>query len=100
MEYDEAAVEKFIKKDGVSNLLKEAYAEVSKLDGFEIEKLEACLRILTEKYKIGFGKLAQPLRVAITGKSVSAGIFETMELLGKEKTLRRLEYSVKHLCAN
>lgn len=100
VEYDEAAVEKFIKKDGVSNLLKEAYAELSNLDGFEIEKLEACLRILTEKYKIGFGKLAQPLRVAITGKSVSAGIFETMELLGKEKTLKRLEYSVKHLCAN
>ncbi|HLG29388.1 MAG TPA: glutamate--tRNA ligase, partial [Candidatus Brocadiales bacterium] len=100
MEYDEAAVEKFIKKDGVSNLLKEAYAELSNLDGFEIEKLEACLRILTEKYKIGFGKLAQPLRVAITGKSVSAGIFETMELLGKEKTIKRLEYSVKHLCTN
>lgn len=100
MEYDEAAVEKFIKKDGVSNLLKETSAELSKLDSFEIEKLEACLRTLTEKYKIGFGKLAQPLRVAITGKSVSAGIFETMELLGKEKTLARLEYSVKHLCAN
>ncbi len=100
VEYDEAAVEKFIKKDGVSNLLKETYAELSNLDGFEIEKLEACLRILTEKYKIGFGKLAQPLRVAITGKSVSAGIFETMELLGKEKTLKRLEYSVKHLCVN
>lgn len=90
VEYDEAAFEKFIKKDGVSNLLKEASGELSKLDGFEIEKLEHCLRALTEKYKIGFGKLAQPLRVAITGKSVSAGIFETMELLGKEKTLKRL----------
>ncbi|MBI4008450.1 MAG: glutamate--tRNA ligase, partial [Planctomycetes bacterium] len=51
VEYDKAAVEKFVKKDGVSNLLKETYAELSKLDGFEIEKLEACLRTLTEKYK-------------------------------------------------
>jgi glutamyl-tRNA synthetase len=100
IEYDEAAVKKFFGKDGVANLLKESHTELSKLDGFDIEKLEACLRTLTEKYKIGFGKLAQPLRVAITGRSVSAGIFETMELLGKEKTLKRLEYSVKHLCAN
>ncbi|MEK7788895.1 MAG: hypothetical protein AAB283_03170 [Planctomycetota bacterium] len=34
----------------------------------------------------------------MTGKSVSAGIFETMELLGKERTLNRLDHSTKHLC--
>jgi glutamyl/glutaminyl-tRNA synthetase len=38
--------------------------------------------------------LAQPIRVAIIGKSASAGIFETLELLGKEKTLKRLEYTI------
>jgi len=54
---------------------------------------------LTEKLGVGFSKLAQPMRVAITGKSVSAGIFETMELLGKEKTTKRLNYAMKNLCA-
>jgi glutamyl/glutaminyl-tRNA synthetase len=38
------------------------------------------------------------MRVAVTGKSVSAGIFETMELLGKERTLNSLDYAAKHLC--
>jgi glutamyl/glutaminyl-tRNA synthetase len=46
------------------------------------------------EYEDGFGKLAQPIRVAIIGKSASAGIFETLELLGKEKTLKRLEYTI------
>ncbi|HHT9129443.1 MAG TPA: glutamate--tRNA ligase [Candidatus Brocadiaceae bacterium] len=98
VEYDQAAVDKFLKKEGIVELLKEAYSALSLVDNFDKKHLEDCLRALTVKISIGFSKLAQPLRVAITGKSVSAGIFETMELLGKERTLNRLDYSTKHLC--
>ncbi|MBI2472829.1 MAG: glutamate--tRNA ligase [Planctomycetes bacterium] len=98
IEYDQAAVDKFLKKEGIGGLLKEVHSAISSIDNFDKTHLEDSLRALTTKVGIGFSKLAQPMRVAITGKSVSAGIFETMELLGKERTLNRLDYSSKHLC--
>lgn len=98
IEYDRAAVDKFLKKEGVGELLKEVYSAISQVENFDKKNLEDSLRALTEKLGVGFSKLAQPMRVAITGKSVSAGIFETMELLGKEKTLKRLDYAIKNLC--
>ncbi|MFN3533695.1 MAG: glutamate--tRNA ligase [Candidatus Brocadia sp.] len=98
VEYDQVAVDKFLKKEGVGELLKEVYSAISRIDTFDKKTLEDSLRDLTERLGIGFSKLAQPMRVAITGKSVSAGIFETMELLGKEKTLKRLDYAIKNLC--
>ncbi|WKZ20526.1 MAG: glutamate--tRNA ligase [Candidatus Jettenia sp. CY-1] len=97
IEYDQIAVDKFLNKEGIALLLKEVYSALSLLKDFDKKNLEESLRALTVKIGIGFSKLAQPLRVAITGKSVSAGIFETMELLGKEKTLKRLNCTVKNL---
>ncbi|MDN3513330.1 MAG: glutamate--tRNA ligase [Candidatus Brocadia sp.] len=98
IEYDQAAISKFLKKEGVGELLKEVNSAISQVDTFDKKTLEDSLRTLTERLGVGFSKLAQPMRVAITGKSVSAGIFETMELLGKEKTLKRLDYTIKNLC--
>lgn len=92
--YDSATVEKFFKKDGVSSLLRDAHKRLSEIGSFSIEDLEACLRTIATEHGIGFGKLAQPIRVAVIGKGASAGIFETMELLGKEKTLKRLDYAI------
>lgn len=98
IEYDQAAVTKFLRKEGVGELLKAVSAAVSQTNHFDKKILEESLRALTERLGVGFSKLAQPMRVAVTGRSVSAGIFETMELLGREKTLQRLDYAVKNLC--
>ena len=98
IEYDQASVDKFLKKEGICELLKEVHSAISLIDNFDKKHLEDSLRALTTRVGVGFSKLAQPMRVAITGKSVSAGIFETMELLGKERTLNSLDYSTKHLC--
>lgn len=97
IEYDQAAVDKFFKKEGIAELLEAVYSAITPVDIFDKEHLEDCLRTLTTKKGIGFSKIAQPIRVAITGKSVSAGIFETMELLGKEKTQKRLRYTIDNL---
>lgn len=92
--YDSVTVEKFFKKDGVSSLLRDAYKRLSEIESFSVEELEACLRAIATEHGIGFGKLAQPIRVAVIGKGASAGIFETLELLGKEKTLKRLDHAI------
>ena len=94
IEYEDAAVQKHLKK-GNPALIKDAYQKLKEVKDFSsIEELESCLRLITTEHNIGFGKLAQPIRVALIGKSASAGIFETLELLGKDKTLRRLEHTI------
>ena len=98
IEYDRAAVDKFLKKEGVVELLKEVYSAISLVDNFDKKNMEDSLRALTVKIDVSFSRLAQPLSESITGKRVSAGIFETMELLGKEKALKRLGYTIQNLC--
>jgi glutamyl-tRNA synthetase len=92
--YDSATIEKFFKKDGVSSLLRDTHKRLREIGSFSIEDLETCLRAIATEHGIGFGKLAQPIRAAVIGKGASAGIFETLELLGKEKTLKRLDYAI------
>ena len=94
IEYEDAAVQKHLKK-GNPSLIKDAYKKLKEVTDFSsMAELESCLRSVTTEHSIGFGKLAQPIRVALIGKSASAGIFETLELLGKAKTLKRLEYAI------
>ncbi len=47
--------------------------------------------------KVKMGVFAQPLRVALTGRTFSPGIYDVMELLGKERTLRRIDYALQRL---
>ncbi len=95
IEYQAEAVEKFLKGEEIPGLLQEVYDELSRLGEFKKETMEACLRGLVERKQLNFRKLAQPIRVAITGRTVSAGLFETMELLGKERTLKRLSHCLQ-----
>jgi glutamyl-tRNA synthetase len=53
--------------------------------------LEAIVRDFAAAESLGLGKVAQPLRVALTGRTVSPGVFEMMEILGREESLARLE---------
>jgi glutamyl-tRNA synthetase len=52
--------------------------------------LEAAVREFAEAESVGLGKVAQPLRVALTGRTVSPGVFGMMEILGREESLARL----------
>ena len=56
-----------------------------------IEPLEASLKAMAEELGLGLGKLAQPLRAALTGQTTSPGIFDVLVLLGKEESLARID---------
>jgi len=60
------------------------------LEDWSPEALERLCRRFAEEEGIGFGRLAQPLRAALTGTTVSPGLFEVMRVLGREETLLRL----------
>jgi glutamyl-tRNA synthetase len=55
-----------------------------------IEALEASLKLLAEELGLGLGKLAQPLRAALTGTATSPGIFDVLVLLGRDESLARI----------
>ena len=56
-----------------------------------LEKLEAEIRDFAEEEDLKLGKVAQPLRAALTGRGVSPSVFDMMVILGKKETLARLE---------
>ena len=51
------------------------------------------------KREIGMGKVGQPLRIAVTGSAMSPGIGDTMMLVGRERTLKRIENAIEHFSA-
>ena len=94
--YEEKADRKFLKAEIVP-LMQETRLRLQGIEDFAQKSLEGLfLRILAEK-NIKLGELAQPLRVALTGTSVSPGLFEVMEVLGKDTVLRRVDRALRHI---
>jgi glutamyl-tRNA synthetase len=95
--YDEASWEKVMAKDGISQVIDAGRAALEGLERWETEPIEAALRAVPEQMGIGAGKAFQPLRVAVTGSSVSPPLFESIAALGRERTLERLDRARKEL---
>lgn len=90
LEYDPALLEKFIKVDGVIHALAVLRDKLAALDVFAPEPLEKICRELTDQHQLKSTKFFQAIRVAITGQTMSPGLFETMVVLGKERVMSRL----------
>jgi glutamyl-tRNA synthetase len=60
------------------------------VEPFTADRIEAALRSLAEELELSPRKAFQPIRVAVTGSKVSPGLFESLELLGKEQSLARI----------
>jgi len=80
--------------DGDVPLVSAARDELRRVEPFRAPEIEAALRSLAERLELSPRKAFQPIRVAVTGSNVSPGLFESLELLGKEETLRRLSAAV------
>ncbi len=88
--YDEKAVKKVLGKEGVTERL-EAARNLFENVAFEHDALEEAFRAKAEELGIGMGKLIQPVRAALTGGTVGIGLFETVILVGREETFRRIK---------
>jgi glutamyl-tRNA synthetase len=71
-------------------LLAAAHKNLVALAKWEAESLEAAIREVAESSGVKLGKLAQPLRAALTGRTTSPGIFDVLALLGREESLGRI----------
>jgi glutamyl-tRNA synthetase len=94
IEYDPKAVKKFLKPEHREHLanLTTRFAD---LPSFDQQSLEDVAAAYLEEKEIKFKAIAQPIRVALTGRTVSPGLFETMEVLGKNQTLARMKRAIE-----
>jgi glutamyl-tRNA synthetase len=80
--------------DGRAPVVTAARDELERVEPFVAPEIEAALRRLAEKLELSPRKAFEPIRIAVTGSKVSPGLFESIELLGKDETLRRLNAAV------
>ena len=82
--------------DGAGPVLAEARSELAGVEPFSAEQIEAALRGLAERLGVKPRQAFQPIRVAITGSRISPGLFESIELLGREESLARLDAALSN----
>jgi glutamyl-tRNA synthetase len=92
IEYQPEAVDKVLKKNDALglNVLRDLRPILAGVANWTAHDLEAAVNHYGEQNGLGLGKIAQPLRVAVSGGTVSPPIFESLEMLGRDRTLTRI----------
>ena len=93
IEYDEDAVKKHLRPVTLLPLTA-LHTCLSQVQDWQREVLQQCINDVGAQFNLNMGKIAQPLRVAVTGSSMSPSIDVTLVLLGKARVLKRLEYAL------
>ncbi len=94
--YDDKAAKKFLKPE-TARVLALLAEGLDALDNLAEKSQEGAFQRVMDETGLGFGKIAQPVRVALTGTTVSPGIFEVIEVLGKARVLARLKAAVEFI---
>ena len=96
--YDQKAFQKrLVKPPEAGQLLADFQVQLNQLEDFSTVSLEQTLRSFVEQQEIKIGQLIHALRVAVTGKAVGFGLFETLAILGKERCLNRLNRTLTEM---
>lgn len=96
VEYDPKAAEKFLMPENIA-VFKTLIERLEGLEAFTEAAVEAVFSSILEEKGLKLGKVAQPVRVALTGCTVSPGIYEMISAMGGELTLRRLREAVAYM---
>jgi glutamyl-tRNA synthetase len=94
--YEEKAASKFLNSKALDPLTKLTTA-LENIDRFTEENLETAFKTVMEQTGLKLGKIAQPVRVALTGRTASPGIFEVIEIIGKARVIARLKRAIKFI---
>ena len=96
--YDEAAVAKHL-KPAASAPLADMRERLAALAAWTVDDINAAFHAVVEASGLGMGKVAQPLRVAITGTQVSPDIAHTVYLAGRDEALKRIDAAIAKIPA-
>jgi glutamyl-tRNA synthetase len=93
-EYHEDAVAQFLRPEGVADRIAELSQRLKQLPAFDTAAIEQTTRAFVAERGLAPKDLIHPVRVAVTGRSVSPPLFEVLSILGKERVLKRLEHAI------
>ncbi|MFP4014062.1 MAG: glutamate--tRNA ligase [Chitinispirillaceae bacterium] len=94
--YEQKAAKKNFKPEA-ADFLTEIKNELSRIEDFTHQKLEERFRGIAERREVGAGKLIHPTRLAVSGVSFGPGLFELLEMLGKDTVLRRVDKAIEFI---
>jgi len=94
VDYNEEAKAKWLNEDG-KKILESLKEKLKNLDEFTNSNIEDIFKEITTQTGFKMLKVAQPLRVAMTGTTVSPGIFEVLSILGKKEVMKRIDEALK-----
>jgi len=95
-DYDVKLARKYLQAD-ILRVFKELDDELKSIELWDNNSIKNVINKMTKKFDIKIGKLAQPLRIAVTGTNISPSIDDTLCLLGREKSLARLKKAIKYI---
>ncbi|HET7289853.1 MAG TPA: glutamate--tRNA ligase, partial [Thermodesulfobacteriota bacterium] len=96
IEYDEKAAGKFLTPE-MLDVLKELIEKLTQASSFTSDIIQSVFEGIMSERGLKLGTIAQPVRVALTGGTVSPGIFEVMVILGKDEVLKRLNKAIGYV---
>jgi glutamyl-tRNA synthetase len=95
IEYDQQAVEKHLRKAaGATELLKKFRDRLAAVEPFDAATLEKRMHDFVAAEGIKISQIIHPVRVALTGSTIGLGLFDTLSILGRERSLRRIEHAI------
>jgi glutamyl-tRNA synthetase len=97
LDYDAKAAKKHLKGEDLPSHLEALEKSLARVEAWQPGPLEDALRRVADEREVSAGKLIHPTRLAVTGQGVSPGIFEVLEVLGRERSLRRLRRLIERL---
>ena len=92
--YDEPSFDKHVRNADAIALLAKFRDRLATIEPFDVPTLEAMMQQFVSAEGIKIGQIIHPVRVAVTGKSVGLGLFDTLAILGRERALRRIELAM------
>jgi len=93
--YDPAAVDKILKKQSGHSTLQDIRPQLESLTNWTAQDLEHLINSYCQEKNLPLNKVAQPLRLAISGSTISPPIFQSLEFLGQQRTLARIDQCLK-----
>jgi glutamyl-tRNA synthetase len=92
--FNDKGLQKYLADEQSWVFIDRTISVLSDVKNFFSDEIEQVIRHLAASSEISAGKIIHPIRLALTGRTESPGLFEVMEILGKEKVINRLEYFV------
>ena len=97
LRYDEKELAKGLQSESSIQIVREVRELLATAEPFTPTVLEATLKEYVARSGVRIGQVVQPMRLALTGRSVGLGLYETLEILGRERSLRRIDSTIAKL---